>query len=418
LWTPDRDASGVVQSTSLAKLPGNTWTYINGSEALLDSVIESPRYPNLSGSDGSTAIVQAWGGAAWDPISQRMYLSGGGHGDSSAAETGVYLFDAASLRFSRIVNRQPRSAVLRPTSGPCGPLAFGEGWPGPNYPLSTGVPGAQHTYDGMPWIPPTTMQAIGFGGNQSGGLFYPGRARAVINLDNGAYSKLHYSCQGRDASYVMAVVDKSIVLVGGGIDAFSWQPWDMAQSEMTDWQSSGFDGNPAIPSLGKLLPSATSSIPFTYNYKAFCWLRERREVVSFHGNQTVTRVRYGQALDAGAINWSPYYDAISLVGEGAIDFVSANLQDTGTNLLCAAGAHFDAGENCIWLQANTQGGMLYKITGLDTGVWTVTKIPGTGAVATAGQGTFGRFRVATIAGVKLALRVTATTHPVQVIRIV
>jgi hypothetical protein len=413
-----RDASGKVVESDLRSLPLNTWMYVAGTDAQLDSVIETPRYPSSYGSDGSRAIVVAWGGAGWDPVGQRMYLTGGGHGDAVAAETGVYQLDAASLRFARVVNRQPLGSALRPSSGACGALMTGDAFPGGNnYPLSTGAPGSQHTYDGIPWIAPATMQALGFGGNTKGGLFYPGRARAVVNLDNGRYSKLHYVCPGRDASYVIAFVEGSIVYVGGGIDAFSWQRWDMSQTEMTDWQASGHDPTPGVPSFGKLLSSVTSNAPFTYNHKAFCWMRERREIVGFHGNQAATRVRYGQAIDAGAASWTAYYDTITLTGSGAADFNSTNLQDIGTNVLTAAGAHYDHAEGCIWVQANTQGGQLYRITGISGSTWTVEKIAGTGALVAAGQGTFGRFRVAVLGSVKLAIRVTSTVDPLQVMRI-
>ena len=179
-------------------------------------------------------------------------------------------------------------------------------------------------------------------------------------------------------------------------------------------------GGTSTLSVGKHLTQATSSTPFVYNNKAFSWLRERREMVSFAGNQAATRVRYGQAVDAAATDWTAYHDAIALTsanGTDHLDFNATNLQDTGTNLLCAAGAHYDHGAGCIWVQANTAGGHLYKITGIAGATWTVLKVAGIGALTAAGQGTFGRFRVATIGTTKIGIRVTGTATPLQVVRL-
>jgi hypothetical protein len=175
-----------------------------------------------------------------------------------------------------------------------------------------------------------------------------------------------------------------------------------------------------VPSFGKNLSIISHATGFAQNHRAYCWMRERREVVSFWGNQNATRIRYGQAVDAGATDWSAYCDVITLTGAGAADFTSANLEDTGENLLSQTAGAYDHYENitgAIWLQANTLGGQLYKITGIGTNTWTVTKIAGTGALVTGFRGTYGRFQVASVGGTKFALRVTSTTGQLQIMRL-
>jgi hypothetical protein len=431
IWTPHRNAAGEFYVSQLRQLTQNQWYFVGGTDSMMDTVIQTPRYGNTSGSDGSPGIVTAWGGAAWDPIQQRMFITGGGHVDTSGADTGVYQLEASTLKFTRIVDRQPLASTLKPTGGPaspCSALIAGEPFEGgDNYPLTTGVPSTQHTYNGIPWITPEAMQGLGFVGNIKGGMFLPGRAKAVVNLDNGQYSKIHFVCNAAgDASYMTAFVDGNIVYSTHGGGAFNWKRWDMSQTETTSWQTSGYDPSPGVPSFGKDLSLISHSATFLNNHRAYCWMRERREIVSFWGNQNATRIRYGAAIDAGATDWTAYCDTITLTGAGAADFTSANLQDqSGGNVLSQTAGAYDHYEDrtsataggAIWLQGNTLGSQLYKITGLSTNSWTVTKIAGTGALASGVAGTYGRFQVASIGGTKFALRVTSTTGQLQIMRL-
>jgi hypothetical protein len=432
-WTPDRNSGDEFYVSQLRQLTVNTWYYVGGADSMLDTVIATPDYPSYTAGDSSAGIVGAWGGAAWDPILQRMYITGGGHTDSSAAETGVYMLDATTLKFTRVVDRQPLASALQPSGGigdPCSALIEGDIFPGGNnFPLSTGVPGSQHTYDGIPFISPETMQGLGFTGNVSGGIFYYGKAKAVVNLDDGTYSKLHWVCDGGpapDMSYAIAFVDGDIAYYTGTSGAgFAWFRWDMSSTEFTSWATSGYDPDDSIPSFGEDLAGYIESGAFTYNRRAFCWMRERREVVFFAGDQAAKRIRYGEAIDASAADWTAYTDTITLTGAGAADFTSTNLDDTSESLLSQTSGSYDHYENrtsdtatgAIWLQAKPAGGQLYKITGLDTNTWTVTKIAGTGALVTGGRGTYGRFVVASVGGTKFALRVTSHTGQLEIMRL-
>jgi hypothetical protein len=362
-----------------------------------------------------------------------MYISGGGHTDASAAETGVYQLEASTLKFTRVVDRQPLESALQPSGGigdPCSALIEGDIFPGGNnFPLSTGVPGSQHTYDGIPYISPETMQGLGFTGNIKGGMFYYGKAKAVVSLDDGTYSKLHWVCSGgpaQDLSYAAAFVDGDIVYYTGVSGAgFAWFRWDMSSTEFTSWATSGYDPDDSIPSFGEDLAGYIESGPFTYNDRAFCWMRERREVVFFGGDQAAKRIRYGEAIDDSASDWTTYTDTITLTGAGSSDFTSTNLDDTPESLLSQTSGSYDHYEDrtsdtltgAIWLQAKPSGGQLYKITGIGTNTWTVTKIAGTGALVSGGRGTYGRFVVASVGGTKFALRVVSNTTQLQIMRL-
>jgi hypothetical protein len=417
VWTPVRDGAGNVLSSDVGQLQPYQWYYVGGAGSILGTVVETPHYPKPrnAGPDGSSGIVGAWGGAAWDYLSQTMYISGGGHGDTHECDTGVYALQASTLKFERVVDRQPLSEfqwydTINSTPGNAlfgDDPAFG-GW-GMNSPLKNGVPSSFHTYDGLVWIPPATMQAILGRSNVKGGIFYPGTCRSVINLDDQRYSTSHFGPTA-DFSYQIAVLDGSTIF--GPRASFYFYRFDLTQKEITDWPGGG------VLSQGKFLSARTSNTEFVYNNKCFCWLRERREAVSFAGDQGAVRVRYGAAIDSGAADWTPYHDLITLTsanGVDHLDFSATNLHDNGdTNLLCEAGTHYDHSATTVWVQANTAGGSLYQITGLNGATWSVRKIGGTAAVETAGQGTFGRFRVATIGTKKIAMRVTGVQDPLQV----
>lgn len=416
-WTPNRDAQGNVVQSDGPQLP-TTWRKVGGSNTTIQEVLESPGYTNNSAGLSAPGIVVAWGGAARDYINDALVISGGGHGDSSAAETGIYTALLKKMRIERTVNRQPSNTPLT-YSGSGIALTSGEPWPGGfNLPLSSGVPGSMHTYDGLVWIPPTTMATLGLSAPNRGGLFYPGDARCVVNLDTGAYSKLWWKSADMDWSYCTAILDGTLVI--GPRQYFNWWRFDLSQTETTDWQSSGYDSTPAVPSFGKKLAAIPSSAAWNYNHKAQGWLRERREYVHFFGNQQARRFRYGQALDASATAFGGYMDDITLTsanGTDHLDFSATNLQDTGTNQLCSAGVAYDHTTQAIYVCANKTDGAIYKITGLSGTSWTVLKLSNTAPLTVGAQGTYGRFALTRIGGALIGVRVTSISNPIEVIRL-
>ena len=149
--------------------------------------------------------------------------------------------------------------------------------------------------------------------------------------------------------------------------------------------------------------------------RVFCDLPERGEMVSFAAASA--RIRYGAAQDANAATWDAYVDAITLTGPGAADFTADNLKDAGTNLLSQGGAHYVHATGEIYVCPNPKDAELYRITGVDTTTWTVTKLAGTGLLTTSGNGTYGRFVVFQRNGSTIGMRISSVDNPIEVIRL-
>lgn len=399
VWTPARDGSGNVVSTDWAGLPLNTWLDVAGG--VMNDVIETPHLLNGSGSDGAHNIIDAWGGAAWDASTNRMYISGGGHGDSNACETGVYAVDTAKLTFSRVVDRQA--------------LSQGQVWNGSafvdgnnqapyNVPLKNGVPSSWHTYNGLVFLTPAFM------GNTNGGVYYHGSTRAIINLDNGTYSTCHWNppeIDSADWSNQAAFLDGSIIYAP--ISSWYHKRFDLSQIEATQWSAT---------STGKWLSSmSANNVMSTSSSSIWGTLPERREEISFMNGGARTRFRYGQAIDAGASVLDAYFDTITLTStDGShTDFNNTNLIDDGKLAQC--GFCYDHASATLYLTSSTAGGEVYKITGIAGNTWTTEKMTGTGVRRFTAKGAYGRVRLANIAGKKVLVRVASTTTPIEVMRL-
>ncbi len=415
-WTPNRAAGGEVLLSDFPQLPANTWVTVAGSLNKLTDIQPPTSYPNSGGSNGFPGITRAWGGAGWDSSNLRMLINGGGHGDSSSAETGVYGVNAKTMQVETIVARTDYANRATISSGTT--LVQGEGFPpGTNYPTLDGRPGSQHTYYGLVWLSASVMSGLGLGSPTNGGLFIPGSARAVVNLDSGAYTKVWWKTSAPDNSY------QTFVRYGNRLiwprNSFQFQRWDMSLTETTDWATSGQDPAPGVPSFGQALSVTTSSGNFIYNNRTFCDLAERGEMISFASSHQ--RVRYGAAETAAASDWTSYQDTLTLSGADAGDLNTAgNYTDSGTNLLNGAGASYLHSSGEVFVFPNTSGNQVYRITGLASGATgTVTKLgAGSALLTTSTNGTFGRARVFEHAGCKLALRVSDTANPIEVMRIV
>jgi hypothetical protein len=409
-WTPNRDANGKVLISDYSQLPKNKWLKVIGKNNKLDDVATKPIHPKSNGGDSFPSIVSAWGGAAWDTINLRMNISGGGHGDASATQTDIIAVDGTTMQISLVVAPQPVDSALKWNGNA---LVKGEGFPGgANYPLSTGVPGSNHTYEGLVWLPPETMTSLGLKAPKLGGIFYSGCAKAIVNLDSGEYTKLHWNKKYFDVSYLTAVRWNNIIITPRS--SYNYARFDMAGTEMTDWATSGFDPDPKVPSFGKILPSFSSDKVFVYNGRFCCDMPERGEMVSF--STATSRVRYGKAETEKATNWTAFQDMITLTG-ATEDFTEANLKDTGTNLLSQCGAHYLHSTGEIWVCPNIKDRELYRVTGINENSWKIEKIAGTGLLTTSGQGTNGRFVVFEINKAKIAMRISSTANPIEIIRL-
>ena len=209
VWTPNR-VSGAVLAADWTGLPTMTPLEVAGS--VMSSVIETPHLVNSSSADSSYGITVPWSGGAHNYITGELLVTGGGHGDSSALETGVYGLSINTLAWRRAVARAPSSA-LQTWNFTTNVMDSGvEHFNASNAPLANGVPAAIHTYNGLAIVPASVM------GNTSGGLFYGGNARSLIDLDTGAYSTTHWNSptsgipdSGWDFSNMIGLYDSGAV---------------------------------------------------------------------------------------------------------------------------------------------------------------------------------------------------------------
>lgn len=101
VWTPGRDAQGVITQASVAALPLNTWVKVAGTQlsTLADALAkEGWRIDKMDWSNGKNlrSTLAPWVGCARNGF-KIYYPRGGGHGDSSI--NGTWVFDVATMRW-------------------------------------------------------------------------------------------------------------------------------------------------------------------------------------------------------------------------------------------------------------------------------------------------------------------------------
>lgn len=410
-WLPDRDRLGRVRDGNWQNLPLNRWVLVG--TATLNDVVETPHLRNYYGGDSSLAITTAWCGAAYDSVNQQFYLSGGGHAVSDECENGIYGYDVPTLRFSRIRNRTPPSLRLA-DGGAAGLISSPK--PGPSAyvcPQGDGAPGASHTRYLILYIPPETM------GNINGGVWFGSGVRAIYNLDTGSWGTVHWWNSAHVASHSTgscAALDGTDVLTFDY--AYPASRWALFEHEATDYSAKSDQRlyRRIYPFAGRFS---------TYDRDVYCTLGSKRMAVSLSPYAGHARINYGAARDAGASNWTSYFNRITLTSaDGShADFNNTTFTERTSSTMALSGLAYDEAADCLWLQTNNIGGLLYKITGNITGavsvdtVWNTEKIAGTGALKQSGVGTYGRMQLATVGGKKVLVRITAVNDPVQVMRI-
>ena len=399
------DANGRILASDFEQLPLFTW--VAAETHPLNDVVPVPRYPTFLGHpDGSRGIVEAWGGAAWDYVNQRMYLSGGGHADSHFCDNGIYALEADTLRFSVAM---PRSAASAAQYWDTQKQAFVEGMTGNggNGPLTDGSVPSSHTYDSMVWIPGSVV------GNQRGAVTMFHYAVGVVDLDRKAYDTVHFDHTAtHDLSYKICEMDGWNLIYPR--NSFYYRRWDLRPTarSASKWSAD---------SRGVPLGQFDAGANVAYGQKLMVRMPQRREFVML-SPAAHTRCRYGQAFDSGVRdNWRNFHDTITLnSADGShLDFADPSLwQDFkfGGPLFAAGGA-YDHWANCIWVQTNPQGGALYKIVGLDSAVWTTSKVAGPAALSTSRNGTYHRCQVITKGAATCLLRVSSTVDLPEVCRV-
>lgn len=433
IWTPARDGSGNV--TDLATLPLMTQLYVGGPDGIMNTVIQVPHlWRTPYGADSAPGIVNAWNGAGWDWVSNTMYVTGGGHSDTSMLENGIYGFNLGKMKWTRVMDRSLPSAWQQwtPTGGwnfvnTSPAAAQGDPSNGTSFsnPLGDGAPSPPHNYNQVLWIPPSVMG----GGNVKGGVYQGSSTRGVCDLDLQAWRPLHFYnslTSGSDwMSYVCAVLDGNAVLFGRGGGPLAVYKFTLAGEEKTDYPITG----PGL-SFGVLtsMGSAGSANGLSQKNCTHGDMRERRESVYFSGDQRAYRFRYGAMMDAGSSNWDSFTDIITLAStDGShLDFSALALFNNDVNFppvpgagnlnFCGVGYAHD--ESALYVAPNYAGSRMYRITGLAGSTWQVQKLPiSTAVLSTQAHQTYGRFRVGTVGGVKLAVRVSSTTGATEICRL-
>lgn len=100
LWTPGRDANGVVNLASWNIVPKQRWIQVAGSRLDgLDAAVKAaiPAWRDW-GVEGWNGVTDDWCGMATDTAASRMWLFGGGHAGSS--NNGIYRFDALRMAWA------------------------------------------------------------------------------------------------------------------------------------------------------------------------------------------------------------------------------------------------------------------------------------------------------------------------------
>lgn len=116
----------------LASVPPGSWTDCGTTPIPLVT-------DGIRGGSGPSSVIRAWNGAAFDPATETMYFTGGGHGDYGGSE--IYAFDAPDLAWR--LEKPHTGNVIILSTGPGGRCEFR---------YDDGTPSARHTYDGIEFV--------------------------------------------------------------------------------------------------------------------------------------------------------------------------------------------------------------------------------------------------------------------------
>lgn len=100
LWTPGRDADGVVNRVSWDLVPLQRWVKVAGTRMdALEAEIKTaiPGWSDV-GTEGWNGVTNDWVGCAIDQVAPRLWLLGGGHSGSS--NNGLYYVDGFKMKWA------------------------------------------------------------------------------------------------------------------------------------------------------------------------------------------------------------------------------------------------------------------------------------------------------------------------------
>jgi hypothetical protein len=129
----------------LKNLPADSWYRAQGT-AMRPACASETQFPDVRGGSGCRMVMDAWSGAAYDPVGKRLLVWGGGHGDYYGNE--IYAFDVETLKWERLTDPSPVAGLSQD-------------------PMADGTPISRHTYDGLAFITHAN-RFFGYGGSMAG----------------------------------------------------------------------------------------------------------------------------------------------------------------------------------------------------------------------------------------------------------
>lgn len=405
-WTPNRDGMGVVLDSDLQSFPVASSKLIAGTT--LASVMEKPKRFGNQGHDSELGMLDAWSGGVFIKSQKRIVMKGGGHRATAAHDNPIIGFDL--LKMAPYVHKaRTTDANLQDWNPATSQLQAGfDGGSSQSAPCLDGAPTATHTFSGLEYIPGNLY------GNTNGAIFVPGNAMAFLDMDTNAYSVTYWNPPPDGSRSWSKMVN---IVSGGELLSVKESPTQLErinynQTTVTAWSTISGQG----PSKGAIDRAWQGVATFSrYDFSVIIKLPELGLLVSLcstagYGNK---RLRIADAQAAGLANggsMAPYIDVITLTSadgshlelqdlERQRDFGgAAGFIDGVTGDMHCPGVVHDTARNCVWIWGNQVGGMVYKLTGINTTSWTVEKIPGTASLqanvgvtfAKEGHGSFGR----------------------------
>jgi hypothetical protein len=115
VWTPGRDANGVVNRASWDTVPTGRWIEVAGTRideqltAAVQAVSSGWTLQQLWGANNGSNLMQSWSGFAVDQANARFWFLGGGHSDGY--NNGLYRFDLYRMQWAIENPPTPRSSM-------------------------------------------------------------------------------------------------------------------------------------------------------------------------------------------------------------------------------------------------------------------------------------------------------------------
>jgi hypothetical protein len=250
VWTPGRDSAGLVSQASWALVPGGRWVTVSGTRLDgLDAAVKAavPGWRDY-GSGGWSGVTDAWCGFAIDAPGSRVWLMGGGHGDSS--NNGIYRFDALRMQWaiealpsdpvtwstayksSGVYARNPESEAQFNIALAAGTLKPVNDWYSDELPADR-KPTARHMYSSMVYAPESNELVFN----------YVRMWRYSLSENRWSYKRLtrDKTTPYMDQEGMISIYDEAkkemLMSSAGSYGLYKATGYDLAQNQWTNWTS-------------------------------------------------------------------------------------------------------------------------------------------------------------------------------------